>query len=70
MNAVEFVVDLAGGSTLQLPPEIVAQLPVRGRARVILLTESDPDDRGWRVVAYDQFVREDPPEDAIYDSLR
>jgi hypothetical protein len=32
--------------------------------------EENPDDAEWRSAAYEQFVREDPPEDAIYDTCR
>jgi hypothetical protein len=46
-------------------------LPKTGKVRVILLTnEENPDDAEWRSGAYEQFVRDDPPEDAIYDTCR
>ena len=40
----------------------------RGRARIIVLTPDDPEDALWRAGAYERFVREDSPEDAVYDS--
>jgi len=45
-------------------------LPKAGKARVIVLTDADTDDSEWRTAGYQQFLREDPPEDAIYDSCR
>jgi len=68
MKAVEFTTELSGSPLLQIPSEAAAQLPKSGKARVIVLT--DDDEAEWRSGAYAQFMREDPPEDAIYDSLR
>lgn len=71
MKAVEFVTDLRGAAVLPLPAEVAAQLPSSGRARVIVLTdEAFGDDAAWRAGAYEQFLRDDPQEDAIYDSCR
>jgi hypothetical protein len=70
MNAVEFTTELSGGSVLAIPQEIAAQLPKSGRARIIVLTGDDTEDPEWRAASYQQFLREDPPEDSIYDSLR
>jgi hypothetical protein len=68
MNAVEFTTELRG-SVLQIPAEAAAQLPKTGKVRVILLTE-DSEDAEWRAASYQQFLREDPPEDSAYDALR
>lgn len=67
-NAVEFTTELSGTRMFQIPSEAAAQLPKAGPARVIVRT--DEDDAEWRSAAYEQFFRDDPPEDAIYDSLR
>jgi hypothetical protein len=67
MEPIEFEAELSGGATLALPPEVAKQLPSSGRARVILLVQDDPDDGAWRQGAYEQFVRHDEPEDAVYD---
>ena len=69
MNAVEFTTELHGGSVLQIPAQAAAQLPKTGKVRVIVLSE-DAEDSKWRAGAYEQFLREDPPEDSVYDSLR
>jgi hypothetical protein len=69
MRAVEFIADLSGGKVLTIPGEVAAQLPKTGKARVIVLT-ADTDEAEWRTAAYEQFLREDPPGDAIYESLR
>jgi hypothetical protein len=70
MNAVEFTTELKGESVLRIPNEIAARLPKSGRARIIVLTNDDSEDAEWRAASYEQFLREDPPEDSVYDSLR
>lgn len=70
MKAVEFKTELSGSGVLQIPSEAAALLPKAGPARVIVLTDDDPADAEWRAGAYEQFLRDDSPEDAIYDSLR
>ena len=70
MNAVEFTTELTDSGVLRIPSEAAAQLPKAGKARVIVLTDAETEDREWRLGAYAQFLREDSPEDAAYDSLR
>jgi hypothetical protein len=70
MNAVEFVTELKGAAVLDIPSEIAARLPKAGKARIIVLTEEPSEDEEWRAAAYERFLRDDPPEDAIYDSMR
>ena len=70
MNAVEFTTELNGAAVLSIPQGIAAQLPKSGRARIIVLTDQDAEQAEWRAGAYEQFLREDSAEDAIYDSLR
>jgi hypothetical protein len=70
MKAVEFIIELSGSEVLRIPSETAAQLPKAGKARVIVLTGDEDDETEWNSGAYAQFLREDPPEDAIYDSLR
>jgi len=70
MNAVEFTTELSGTAVLTIPSDAAAQLPKTGKVRVILLTDDDTDDAAWRSGAYQQFMRDDPPEDAIYDTFR
>jgi hypothetical protein len=70
MNAVEFTTELRGASVLSIPREIAAQLPKSGKAHIIVLTEDATDDADWRAGAYEQFLRKDSAEDAVYDTLR
>ena len=70
MNAVEFTTELKGSNVLELPSEVAARLPKAGRARVIVLAGEENEEAEWCVGAYEQFLREDPPEDAIYETLR
>ncbi|CAN5187537.1 hypothetical protein BH20VER2_BH20VER2_02710 [soil metagenome] len=70
MQAIEFTTELSGGSTLPIPESVAAQLPKEGRARVIVLTGRTTGDVDWQAGSYEQFLRDDAPEDAIYDSCR
>ncbi len=70
MKAVEFSTELSGATVIHIPAEAAAQLPKAGKARVIVLTEERDEEAEWRQGAYEQFLRDDAPEDAIYDSLR
>jgi hypothetical protein len=70
MKAVEFTTELKGSNILEVPSEAAARLPKTGRARVIVLTSEENEETEWRLGTYEQFLREDPPEDAIYDNLR
>ena len=56
--------------TVKVPQEVAAQLPKSGPARVIIFTADDPDEIEWRDGAYEHFVRDDSPEDAVYDDYR
>ena len=69
MNAVEFTTELRGSNVLEVPYEVAARLPKAGRARVIVLTGEENEEAEWRLGSYQQFMREDAPEDAIYDTL-
>ena len=53
---------------LSIPQEIADQLPKARKARIIVLTEERIGDAEWRLGTYQQFLRDDSPEDAIYDS--
>jgi hypothetical protein len=68
MHAVEFTTVLGETSTLSIPKEVAAQLPKSGSARVIILTANDREDAEWRRAAYEQFARDDAPEDSVYDT--
>ena len=70
MNAIEFTTELSEKPVLTIPSEAAAKLPKAGRARVIVLTRETSDDAEWQAAAYEQFLRDDSPEDSVYDSLR
>jgi hypothetical protein len=69
MNAVEFTTELDGTDTLRIPQELIGGLPRSGTAKVILLTRDRNADATWQAEAYRQFLSDDAPEDAIYDTL-
>ena len=66
MRPIEFETELQGKPFLSIPEKVAAYLPKHGHAKVILLIE-DADDVEWRKAGYEQFVKEDPPEDSVYD---
>lgn len=70
MHAVEFTTELGPEPVLTIPREAAAQLPKAGRARIIVLTTDDGEDANWHRAAYEQFLRNDSTEDAIYDTDR
>ena len=71
MHAIEFIIELSDQPMLTVPREVAAQLPKKGQARIIVLTSDEScEDSEWRQAAYEQFVRGDASEDAIYDSVQ
>ena len=69
MKAVEFTAELGPEPVLKIPQEAAARLPKTGRARIIVVPSNEAGEQ-WREAAYEQFMRDDAPEDAIYDSYR
>ena len=69
MNAVEFTIELDGDPSLSLPRDVADKLPKSGTARILVLTD-DHSDPGWQSAAYQQFLRDDSPEDEVYQALR
>ena len=67
MTAIEYETELQDQPFLAIPKEVAAQLPKSGHAKVIVLVTGDPEDGQWRRAAYEQFLKDDTPEDAIYD---
>jgi predicted nucleic acid-binding Zn-ribbon protein len=45
-------------------------LDLRPRQKDWRRTAGSTTDDEWRAAAYEQFLRDDPPEDAVYDSMR
>jgi hypothetical protein len=70
MSAIEFTIELTEKPVLAVPQEVADQLPKTGRARVIVITNGSDGDSEWQAAAYEQFLRDDSPDDSIYDSLR
>ena len=68
MHSVEFTTELGPEPILNIPREIADQLPKAGAARIIVVTGGDAEEAEWRMAAYEQFMRDDSPEDAVYDN--
>jgi hypothetical protein len=67
MRQIEFDTELHGKAFLAIPQEVAAQLPKSGHAKVIILLSENAEDKEWHAAAYEQFMREDSPEDSVYD---
>jgi hypothetical protein len=50
MNAVEFTAELNESRTLQIPREVAKDLPLSGKARIILLTGESEGDKAWQAL--------------------
>jgi hypothetical protein len=70
MNSIEFEAELSGDCTLAVPPEIAKRLPTSGRVTVVLFVPDDEEDDQWRRAAYEQFMKDDDPDGAIYDQYQ
>jgi hypothetical protein len=73
MQAVEFTTELGEQPVVAIPPDAARRLPKAGHARVIILTDDDPNNpegADWQNGAYQQFVRDDASEDSVYDTYR
>jgi hypothetical protein len=53
MNAVEFTAELNESRTLRIPREVAKDLPLSGKARIILLTGESQEDKAWQALAYE-----------------
>jgi hypothetical protein len=69
-KALEFEAELTGSRILNMPPEIADALPSEGKVTVMVFVNTDPNDATWLKAAYEQFLRDDPEEDAVYDKYR
>ena len=67
MRQIEFDTELHDKPFIAVPQELAAQLLKSGHVKVILLLVEDSEDEEWRAAAYEQFMREDNPEDSVYD---
>ena len=70
MSSIEFETEWHGEPILTLPPEVAAQLPKSGRATVVVLVQDDQEDQEWRLASYEQFMKYDSSEDAVYDAYQ
>jgi hypothetical protein len=70
MSSIEFETELHGEPILALPPDVVARLPKSGRATVIVHVQDDHEDQEWRKASYEQFMKDDGPDDAVYDAYQ
>ncbi|MEA1929172.1 MAG: hypothetical protein U9N73_13280 [Candidatus Auribacterota bacterium] len=67
MKTIEFETELRGSRSLQIPATVFDYLPSSGKAIVQVYVDLDPEDHEWRKASYEQFLRDDSDEDAVYD---
>ena len=67
MKTIEFETELTGEGSLRIPESVAASLPSSGKATVVVCINIDPGDQEWRQASYEQFLRDDSEEDAVYD---
>lgn len=67
MKTIEFETQLRGSRALRIPDNVAASLPSSGKATVLVCVDFDPADHEWRRASYEQFLRDDSEEDAVYD---
>ena len=70
MKTIEFETELKGSRCLRIPSTVLDSLPSSGKAIVLICVDLDPEDREWRKASYEQFLRDDSDEDAVYDKYR
>jgi hypothetical protein len=70
MRALAFTTERGQQPVIAIPPDVAAQLPKTGHAWIVIRTAGDPADVQWRAGAYEQFMRDDDPEDGVYDDSR
>ena len=70
MSSIEFETELHGQPVLAIPPDVAARLPKSGRATVVVHIQNDPEDEEWRKASYEQFMKDDGPDDAVYDAYQ
>ena len=65
----EFDTQLGADSTVKIPTNVVAQIDGTQTLRVVLLVpDEDDEDRDWRRLATEQFLKGYAESDAIYDN--
>lgn len=72
MKALEFETSLSPNNTLHVPPNLAAQIPKEKPVQVIVLFPEPSDaaeERDWRSLTHEQFLKGYSEGDSIYDSL-
>ena len=69
MKVLEFQTQIPTDGTLQLPPDIAAQILGDDPVRVVLVVGESSEDEAWRKLTADRFLAGYAESDAIYDNL-
>lgn len=69
MKALEFVTRLDENRTLEVPPEVLAQIRQGQTMRIILLVPDSEDEQEWTTLTIEQFLAGYADSDSIYDDL-
>lgn len=69
MRALEFQARISPDRTLTVPPEVAEQIEAEQPVRVILLLPDPNEEREWKRLAAEQFLKGYAESDAIYDEV-
>lgn len=69
MKALEFEAEVEN-NTLRIPDNFSNIIPSHLKAKIIILFEDDVEENEWRRNSYQQFLKDDSTEDAIYERSR
>ena len=66
MDAFKFTSELTECSVVNIPNNLVSKMSKSNSVQAIALID-ETEDKEWQLGAYEQFLREDSDDDAIYD---
>ena len=69
MKALEFHAELNADDTLIVPADVAAHVERGQPLRVILILPESADEREWKELVADQFLKGYAESDAIYDDV-
>jgi hypothetical protein len=70
LKTVEFEAILAASRSIEVPPDVAAQLRAGSNVRVIVMWETpEEEDEAWRTLTSERFALGYALEDSIFDQL-
>jgi hypothetical protein len=69
VKSLEFEAKLDADANLKVPDDLAAQIQTGQPIRVILVVPESAEERDWRRLATEQFLRSYSDGDSIYDNV-